>query len=105
MSIQGDLRHMIRYGAALTGRPSAVTLSNGHVVDALPGMADADDTLLGTGTEITGTERTLRFLTADTDGLVKNGASLTWNGTAYRVKHTQLLASGLVTKVFLRETP
>jgi hypothetical protein len=103
MGAEQEIRNMIRYGAALTGRPTAVTLSDGRVTQAMPGFADADDTLLGTGTEINGTEKTLRFLVADAYGLVKNGAQLTWNGVQYRIKHTQLLASGLVIKAFLRD--
>lgn len=102
MTIAADLRSMVAMSAALTGLPTAVTLAGGTVVQAMPGVATLNDAILGTGGEISGTERTLRFVAEDVPGL-KAGATLTWNGKAWRVKHVQLLACGAAVKAFLQE--
>jgi len=103
VSLEHDVRSMIASSAALIGQPTAVTLKSGAVVQALPGTATREDVALGGGT-ISGQERTLRFVTADAQGL-KAGDPLTWNGQNYAVLYPTFLADGLVLKVFLQERP
>jgi hypothetical protein len=102
MTIAPDLRAMVAMSAALTGLPTAVTLAGGTVVQALPGVASVQDSVLGTGAEISGTERTLRFAAEDVPGL-KAGDTLTWNGKTWKVKFPQQLAGGALIKAFLQE--
>lgn len=102
MSVADDLRAVQASAATLTELPTAVTLKNGVVVAAVPGVATVNDTVLGTGESIVGDERTLRFHAEDVPGL-KAGDPLTWNGKSWRVKHPQLLANGGLIKVFLLE--
>ena len=102
MGLADDIRSMIASTAGLTGQPTAVTLPGGTVVQALPGVASVQDSVLGTGAEVSGTERTLRFAGEDVPSL-KAGDTVTWNSKNWKVKYAQLLASGALVKAFLQE--
>ena len=100
MSTRDDLRNILASAATLTDLPTAVILASGAVVEAFPGLATVNDTVLGAPGSINGDERTLRFVAADVLGL-KGRDLLVWNGKSWRVKHPQLLANGAVVKAFL----
>lgn len=102
MSIADDLRAMAASASSLDGSSPYVTLKSGAVVEARPGVASVNDTVLGTPGAINGDERTLTILAIDAPG-IKAGDPLTWADKAWKVKHPQLLANGALVKVYLQE--
>jgi hypothetical protein len=102
--VSDDLRAMLESAASLTDLPTAVTLKTGVVVEALPGVATLNDQVLGAGGEISGDERTLRFVAEDVPG-IRAGDPLGWDSKSWKVKHVQRMANGSFAKTFLQEVP
>lgn len=104
MALADDLRQMMANSSGLCPGPGSVTLQSGATVQATPGVATLEDTVMGGGT-INGDEKTLLFVVADLGAdRPKAGDSLTWNGLAWRVRYPQILANGALLKVFLQES-
>lgn len=100
MPLTHDIRQMITDAAALQGVTANVTLADGRVVSALPGVTSVQDTLLGIDA-ITGTQQTLRFAAEDVPGLRAEDV-LTWRGRTWTVKHILVLGNGSMVKAFLQ---
>lgn len=77
----------------------AVTLASGAVIRAFPGVASADDSMVGDAI-VAGKTRTLRGATSDLSTVVP-GQALTWSAKSYRVVAIQLFAMGQCTRLFL----
>ncbi len=102
MALPADIQAILTSGSVLLGVASQVTLATGEAVSAYPGVATLNDTGLGSGQLINGTEKTLRFLAEKVPGLI-TGSKLRWNQQNWVVMHTQLTGQGLIKRVFLLE--